>query len=79
MQMGFSHCCQGNHKISQSQVRIHIAWFVGEGGVLGYILLIFVVICVYFACYNFIFDFSAWFTLLRHDRKCSKFVYKFPI
>ena len=61
--LGFSHRCQGNHKIRQSQVRIRIEWSVSEGEVLGYILLIFIVICMYFACYNFIFDFSAWFML----------------
>ena len=50
--LGFSNCCQGNHKISQSQVRIHQAWSVSEGDVcewlLDYILVIFVVFCVYF-------------------------------
>ena len=42
------------------------AWFVSEGDVcewlLGYILVIFVVICVYFTRYNLIFDGSIWFT-----------------
>ena len=50
--LGFSNCCQGNHKISQSQVTIHQAWSVSEGDIcewlLDYIFVIFVVICVYF-------------------------------
>ena len=66
--LGFSNCCQGNHKISQSQVRIHQAWSVSEGDVcewlLDYILVIFVVICVYYICYHLLCDFSVWFTLM---------------
>ena len=49
-------------------MRIHQAWSVSEGDVcewlLGFILVIFVLICVYFTCYHLIFDFSVWFTLL---------------
>ena len=52
--LGFSNYCQGNHKISQSQVRIHQARSVSEGDVyewlLDYILVIFMVICVYYTC-----------------------------
>ena len=29
----FSHCCEGNHRVSQSQVRIHVAWSVSEGDI----------------------------------------------
>ena len=47
-------------------MRIHQAWSVSEGDVcewlLDFILVIFVVICVYFT-YHLIFDFSVWFTL----------------
>ena len=54
--------------MSQSQVKIHPAWSVSEGDVcewlLGYIFVIFVIICVFFACCYLIFDFSVWFTLL---------------
>ena len=64
---GFSYCCQGNHKISQSEVEIHKAWSVSEGDVcewlLYYILVIFVVICVNFTCYYLIFNFSVWFSI----------------
>ena len=42
---------KGNQKISQSQTRIHHEWSVSEGDIcewlLGYILVIFVAICVY--------------------------------
>ena len=50
--LGFSNCCQGNHKISRSQVRIHQAWSVSEGDVsewlLDYIFVTVVVICVFY-------------------------------
>ena len=65
--LGLSNCCQSNHNISQSQVRIHQAWSVSEGDIcewlLDYILVIFVVICVYYTCYHLIFDFPICFTL----------------
>ena len=73
-----NHCCEGNHKISQSQVRIHIAWSVGEGNVFrsffGYICGNCCVFCLFIIQY-LIFLSGLYFRL--HDRKCSKFVTNF--
>ena len=65
--LGFSHCSQGDSKISQSQARIDKAW-LNEVDVcerlLVYILVIFVLIYVHFPCFYLIFEFFVWFTLL---------------